>query len=77
MYVRPEFRRRGIGRYLLEAALEAAGEFGYSAIPLDSVRFMKQAHAMYRSIGFQNIEPYAESEIPEEYRPPVFLWKWR
>ncbi len=68
MYVRPEYRRKGIGRSLVEAIIKEARRIGYSKIRLDSARFMKEAQALYRSFGFQNIEPYAESEIPEEYR---------
>ena len=69
MYVRPEFRRRGIGKRLLEGLLSEARDIGYSKVYLDSVRFMKEAHALYRSMGFQEIAPYPESEIPEQFRP--------
>jgi GNAT superfamily N-acetyltransferase len=76
MYVRPEFRGRGIGRALLEALLAEAQEIGYPRVRLDSTRFMKAAHALYRSAGFQEIEPYAESEIPPEFQHEwVFMEK--
>lgn len=68
MYIRPEFRKRGIGRKLLELLLNEAREIGYPRIRLDSARFMKAAHTLYRSVGFQEIEPYPESEIPEEFQ---------
>ena len=68
MYVRPQFRGRGIGRALLERLLAEAKEIGYPAIRLDSARFMKEAHALYRSAGFDEIEPYPESEIPPEFQ---------
>ena len=68
MYVRPAFRRKGMGRALLEALIAAAREIGYPRIRLDSTRFMVEAHSLYRSIGFQEIEPYPESEIPEEFQ---------
>jgi len=32
------------------------------------MRFMAAAHSLYRSVGFQEIEQYPESEIPEEFR---------
>lgn len=67
MYVRPAFRRRGIGRALAEALITEAREIGYPRVWLDSARFMKAAHTLYRSIGFREIEPYPESEIPAEY----------
>ena len=68
MYVRPEFRRRGIGRALLEALIAEAQEIGYTTVRLDSTRFMGAAHSLYRSVGFHEIEPYTGSEIPPEFQ---------
>lgn len=74
MYVRPEFRRKGIGRSLLQAIIHEARQIGYLKIRLDTAPFAKEAQALYRSLGFQEIEPYPESEIPEKYRPSwVFM----
>lgn len=76
MYVRSEYRRKGIGKALLENLLEEASEIGYNRVWLDSARFMKSAHTLYRSNGFQEIEPYPESEIPEEFQPNwIFMEK--
>lgn len=76
MYVRPEYRGRGVGRALLEALLAEAQQIGYPTVRLDSTRFMKAAHSLYRSAGFQEIEPYPESEIPPEFqRHWVFMEK--
>ena len=68
MYVQPAFRGKGIGRALIEDLIAEAREIGYPRIRLDSTRFMKEAHSLYRSVGFQEIEPYPESEIPEEFQ---------
>ncbi len=68
MYVRPAFRRRGLGRQLLEALIQQARASGYPIMRLDSTRFMKGAHALYRSAGFEEIEEYPESEIPPQFR---------
>jgi len=68
MYVRPDFRRKGVGRALLERLVEEAKAIGYQTLRLDSARFMKTAHALYRSAGFREIESYPESEIPPEFR---------
>jgi GNAT superfamily N-acetyltransferase len=68
MYVRPDYRRKGIARALLAAIIAAARCIGYSKIRLDSARFAKVAQTLYRSFGFKDVEPYPESEIPEEYR---------
>jgi GNAT superfamily N-acetyltransferase len=69
MYVDPILRRAGAGRAILGYLLTAAGEAGYTTVRLDSPTFMTAAHALYRSHGFVDIEPYPESEIPEEFRP--------
>ena len=69
MYVDPAVRRSGAGRAILEYLLSAAADAGYSRVRLDSPRFMTAAHALYRSAGFVDIEPYAESEIPDEFKP--------
>ena len=68
MYVRPEFHGRGIGRSLLDALILEARKIGYPTLRLDSTRFMKIAHALYRSAGFHEIKPYEESEIPVQYQ---------
>lgn len=76
MYVRDAFRGKGIGRMLLDELIEAAKESGYPRVRLDSARFMNAAHSLYRSSGFQEIDPYPESEIPEEFQPNwIFMEK--
>lgn len=68
MYVRSTIRRRGVGRALVRRLLDEAHATGYRRIRLDSARFMKEAHALYRSFGFREIEPYEGSEIPKEFQ---------
>ena len=67
MYVRPAWRRRGIGRALVDAAVAEMRAAGYTRMRLDSARFMAEAQALYRSAGFRDTAPYPESEIPPEY----------
>ena len=69
MYVRPDFRRRGIGRGLVDKTIKEARAAGYSTLRLDSARFMTDAHAVYRAAGFRDISPYLESEVPAAYHP--------
>ncbi|MBD2613218.1 GNAT family N-acetyltransferase [Nostoc punctiforme FACHB-252] len=69
MYVKPEFRRKAIGRALLQAIINEATNIGYSKLCLDTAPYAKEAQALYREFGFYNIEPYLEKiEIPLEYR---------
>jgi len=67
MYVRPAFRRLGVGRALVDAAVAEMRAAGYAALRLDSARFMHEAHAVYRAAGFREIEPYLESEVPRAF----------
>lgn len=67
-YVRPEFRGQSIGRVLLNSVLQEARIIGYKKIRLDSAGYMKEAHSLYQSAGFNYIEPYEGSEIPKEFR---------
>jgi GNAT superfamily N-acetyltransferase len=68
MYVRPEFRGRGIARATLEALIAEARSLNYPLVRLDSAGFMKEAHSLYKSTGFEQIKPYPESEIPTEFQ---------
>lgn len=68
MYVRPMARRQGLGRALLQGLVAEARLMGYGLVRLDSARFMAAAHALYRSAGFREIEPYPGSEIPEAFQ---------
>jgi GNAT superfamily N-acetyltransferase len=68
MYVRPEYRRQGVGKALLDRLLEEADRIGYESLRLDSARFMQAAHRLYRASGFTEIEPYPGSEIPQEHQ---------
>ena len=68
MYVNPSNRKVGAGRAILQSLINAAKETGYKKIRLDSQKFMKAAHSLYRSFGFKDIPVYPEVEIPDEFR---------
>ena len=63
MYVQPHLRGMGAGRRLVERLLADARAIGYHAVRLESLKFLAAAHALYRSVGFVEITPYAESSM--------------
>ena len=58
LYVRPAFRRFGLGRALAQALLDEARGVGYSAMLLDTLDEMESARELYISLGFEEIPPY-------------------
>jgi GNAT superfamily N-acetyltransferase len=68
MYVRPVYRGRGQGRLLITHLVREATQIGYERVRLDSARFMKEAHHLYQTMGFSEIEAYEGSEIPTEFQ---------
>jgi len=67
MYVRPEFRQKGIGKGLVQEAIGEARAQRFRTMKLDSAGFMAEAHTLYRSFGFNDTPPYEGSEIPVQY----------
>ena len=63
MYVLPEFRGKKIGRELAVRVVVEARKFGYEKMRLDTIASMKEADALYRSLGFQPIDAYRYNPI--------------
>jgi putative acetyltransferase len=65
LYLRPQFRGKGLGRLLAERIIAEARQIGYQRMRLDSVEpVMKDAVAMYRRFGFKEIAPYRPNPNP-------------
>lgn len=65
LYVRPEFRGKGIGKRLAERIIAAAKEIGYGKMRLDTVSSMVEAIALYKSYGFKEIGQYRVNPLPD------------
>lgn len=65
LYLRPQFRGKGLGRALAGRIIAEARQIGYQRMRLDTVEpVMKDAVAMYRRIGFREIAPYCQNPMP-------------
>ena len=64
LYVRPAFRRYGLGRQLAEALIARAREAGYSSMLLDTLDDMEAARGLYAALGFVDVPPYYYNPIP-------------
>ena len=58
LFVIPEYQGRGIGRFLALSVIDQAREKGYQKMRLDTIDSMKEANALYYSLGFRPIEAY-------------------
>lgn len=68
MYVKPEYRGKGLGREMLRLLLAKAKEYGLSEIYLETGAFMTSAQGLYRSMGFHDRSEYPETEVPPQLR---------
>jgi len=76
MYIQPHVRGVGAGRALVERLLHDAKELGYTKVRLESLRALAPAHGLYRSVGFVEVEPYADNSM-DAYQDPATLEAYR
>ncbi len=59
MFLRPDYRGRGIGKAIVEKSLERARQLGYKTMKLDTIGYkMPWAVGLYQSYGFRETAPY-------------------
>lgn len=55
LYVAPGWRQKGIGRQLVEHALDWGEENGFRGVELEAYRMNTAASILYRSLGFRRL----------------------
>lgn len=61
LWVRPVVQGRGLGRALLGRLEQLAADLGATEIVLDTNSSLEAAGSLYRSSGYESIEPYNDN----------------
>jgi ribosomal protein S18 acetylase RimI-like enzyme len=64
LYVRPAYRKSGLGRALLDRLVSEARSIGYREIFCDTLLSMSAAQRIYLDYGFETVEPYSVDPTP-------------
>lgn len=75
MYVLPAFRGKGIGRAIVDRLVADARLIGYRQLKLESLAFLHEAHSLYKSVGFREIERYNDNSM-EAYQAKAQLGQY-
>jgi len=65
LFVRPAFRKQGVGRLLAGRLIEEARRIGHGTMRLDTLATMRAARALYESLGFRRIPAYYANPLAE------------
>ncbi|MEO8849191.1 MAG: GNAT family N-acetyltransferase [Casimicrobiaceae bacterium] len=71
LFVRREFGGAGTGRRLCNALIQSARDDGYTLMRLDTGTLLREAIAMYKSIGFKECACY--HQYPQELMPHLIF----
>jgi putative acetyltransferase len=64
LYLRPQFRGRGLGRHLVEQVIARALAIGYETLFADTLPIMTDALSLYAKMGFETTGAYASDPTP-------------
>lgn len=63
LYVRPEYRKQGLGKLMSERIIREAREEGYHSMFLDTLEWLGPAIGLYQNLGFHEIESYNDNPM--------------
>ncbi len=64
LYVQPRARGGGWGRKLAAMLIDEARAIGYRELVLDTLDWMREARALYTTLGFRECAPYYHNPLP-------------
>ena len=64
LFVRPQYRKDGIGKTLASEIVAIARRLGYRKMRLDSLTTLADAVRLYRKMGFYEIGAYCHNPLP-------------
>lgn len=63
LYVRPEYRKSGLGQLFTEMMIEKARAVGYKRMYLDTMPGLEAALRLYKRLDFYEIEKYYDNPV--------------
>lgn len=67
MYLLPEYRGKGYGKYLLLVALSRAKSLGFSQVILDTSSSLTEAINLYKKFGFRPTQPLESNHSCDKF----------
>jgi putative acetyltransferase len=64
LFVRPAYRKKGLGEKLVDLIVNDAIDRGYSKMVLDTLDRLRPAIGLYEKHGFTTTAPYYENPLP-------------
>lgn len=64
LYVKPAYRKYGIGKQLVLQLMPLAVERGYTTMRLDTLEKLQSAIRLYEQLGFERITAYYNNPLP-------------